>query len=377
MFNRKGEISTLVILGTLVVIGVATLMSSTVNNQRQVVDTRAAVPSCNNNPVPPPDGGYTWVANCTSSCTTNADCPQNTSDPNINPQTSNWCYGFAEGAKCLQLQRGSGSSVPPVSGSQTGGTSNSGIGAVCNNPQGCGGACNISLNNGCGYGGCRAWEACVNNTCIDTTNLGTQPAGPNACHDRASANAPENNPGSSSTGGTNPNPVPPTSIPPQGTNPTSPSTGTNTDPRPTSNPTVPPTRNTPVQNTPSPTPRTCGIGQKWCPEINKCSLEFIPCPTPTVKKTRNTNTNTDAPSRPTPTSSRVKVTLGVPPNTPTPGRVQVTLGVPPNTSNSLRESGNTNSGKRIKIYQTIESRVCTGNVNIDNGCVDLYGYYSL
>lgn len=38
-------------------------------------------------------------------CKTNADCPQNTSDRDkIVASTSNWCYGFRDGARCLQLQ---------------------------------------------------------------------------------------------------------------------------------------------------------------------------------------------------------------------------------------------------------------------------------
>ncbi|HRN70480.1 MAG TPA: hypothetical protein PLS49_04810 [Candidatus Woesebacteria bacterium] len=42
MLNRKGEISTLVILGTLVVMGVAALLNSTLNNERKILNTEAA-----------------------------------------------------------------------------------------------------------------------------------------------------------------------------------------------------------------------------------------------------------------------------------------------------------------------------------------------
>ncbi len=63
--------------------------------------------SCRNNPVSPP-GGYIWIANCSRGCTVNADCPQNTGDPNVDIATSNWCYGFPDGPRCLQLQRESG-----------------------------------------------------------------------------------------------------------------------------------------------------------------------------------------------------------------------------------------------------------------------------
>lgn len=51
MFNRKGEISTIVILGTLVVIGIGALMSSTINQNQRTLDTRAEFDgtSCNDN----------------------------------------------------------------------------------------------------------------------------------------------------------------------------------------------------------------------------------------------------------------------------------------------------------------------------------------
>lgn len=190
MFNRKGEVSTIVILGTLVVIGIAALMSSTVNNQRNTTDTRAADISCKNNPVPPPEGGYTWVANCASTCTTNADCPKNTADPgNVNPDSSSWCYGFAGGARCMQLQKGNISN--PIGGGQAPTTQPNGqpsspsaaSGAKCDKVEGCGGACNPDVNSGCGYYGCRFWEWCSpSGTCIDTTNgNGDNPPGPNAC----------------------------------------------------------------------------------------------------------------------------------------------------------------------------------------------------
>lgn len=194
MLNKKGEISAFVIIGTLVVMGIAAVMSSTVNNQSQITDTRAAGISCGNNPVPPPSGGYTWVANCGQNCTSNADCPQNTADTsNVNPTTSNWCYQFAEGTKCMQLQKGSGNTSPPNTNPTNNPTNPGGTqGGVCTTATGCGGACNSNFNQGCGYGGCRAWEDCVNNTCIDTTNLGTQPAGANACNNLATAGSPEN-----------------------------------------------------------------------------------------------------------------------------------------------------------------------------------------
>jgi hypothetical protein len=189
MFNTKGEISTVVILGTLVVIGVAALMSSTVNNQKNTTNTRASENSCKNNPVPPPEGGYTWVANCNSTCNTNADCPTNNNDPsNVNPNTSNWCFSFPEGNRCLQLQKGTitntteggnSSTIQPTV-PKTGSQSSN---AICDKVGGCGGACNPQVNSGCGYYGCRFWEWCSpSGTCIDTTNgNGNNPPGPNAC----------------------------------------------------------------------------------------------------------------------------------------------------------------------------------------------------
>ncbi len=69
---------------------------------------------------------YIWKAYCAKSCTDTAkhtDCPQNTADPNhVNKDTSNWCYQFTDGAKCLQLQfTGTGGSG---GGNGTGGTGN-------------------------------------------------------------------------------------------------------------------------------------------------------------------------------------------------------------------------------------------------------------
>lgn len=66
---------------------------------------------CRDNPVSPPSGYY-WRANCQESgrCQQNSDCPKNTSDPRVNPETSNWCYGFEgdkgtwEDWRCLRLE---------------------------------------------------------------------------------------------------------------------------------------------------------------------------------------------------------------------------------------------------------------------------------
>jgi hypothetical protein len=60
--------------------------------------------SCKDNPTSPPDG-YTWKNSC-KSCGSNDDCPQNTKDSAVNPDTSNWCFG----GKCLMLVSGGSSS---------------------------------------------------------------------------------------------------------------------------------------------------------------------------------------------------------------------------------------------------------------------------
>lgn len=46
---------------------------------------------------------YYWKADCSTTCTSKANCAQNSSDQcNVNPNDSNWCYGFEDGWKCLQ-----------------------------------------------------------------------------------------------------------------------------------------------------------------------------------------------------------------------------------------------------------------------------------
>lgn len=49
--------------------------------------------------------GYTWISYCNKVCSKNSDCPQNTSDGAVNPETSNWCYGFNNGQapRCMML----------------------------------------------------------------------------------------------------------------------------------------------------------------------------------------------------------------------------------------------------------------------------------
>jgi|GEM_PF-2892897 len=49
---------------------------------------------------------HKWKSDCSKSCTSNSDCPTNEFDSaNVAPAESNWCYGFADGSKCLLLVR--------------------------------------------------------------------------------------------------------------------------------------------------------------------------------------------------------------------------------------------------------------------------------
>ncbi len=47
--------------------------------------------------------GYSWKADCSKVCKENKDCPQNTSSEYVESKTSNWCYGFKTGLRCLKL----------------------------------------------------------------------------------------------------------------------------------------------------------------------------------------------------------------------------------------------------------------------------------
>lgn len=69
--------------------------------------------SCRDNPVDPPsvppgnNFKYRWEADCSSqeskACKVNSDCPQ-TDDPAVRASSSNWCYEFLEGNRCLKLE---------------------------------------------------------------------------------------------------------------------------------------------------------------------------------------------------------------------------------------------------------------------------------
>jgi hypothetical protein len=104
---QKGEIATVIAIGTLLVVGISTFAASYfINKNKQTTVSKAAEPgNCRNDPEAPLKG-YVWKADCNKPCVTNADCPKNTTDGSVNPETSNWCYYFATpGPRCLQLQR--------------------------------------------------------------------------------------------------------------------------------------------------------------------------------------------------------------------------------------------------------------------------------
>jgi hypothetical protein len=113
VFNSKrGEIATIITLGTLLILGISTLVSSAFLNKNtpQTTKTKAAV-TCGDNP----EGaypGFRWKADCSlkGQCVTKDTCPENP-DKNVNkdPKETKWCYGFAGPAgnssdwRCMML----------------------------------------------------------------------------------------------------------------------------------------------------------------------------------------------------------------------------------------------------------------------------------
>jgi hypothetical protein len=115
--SNRGEIITILTIGTFLVLGIATLLSSTVlKNQAPTQKSKASF-NCNMYPgvaAPNPqasssNAGYYWQANCAQWCPNNVNgggCPKNTSQGEVNEGTSAWCYGFDDGARCMQLKYG-------------------------------------------------------------------------------------------------------------------------------------------------------------------------------------------------------------------------------------------------------------------------------
>lgn len=73
--------------------------------------------ACRDNPTGSnPPSGYKWKALCGQSCTSNNQCPKNTTQGEVNPDTSAWCWGFPEGGRCLQLRYIETSTITPPAG---------------------------------------------------------------------------------------------------------------------------------------------------------------------------------------------------------------------------------------------------------------------
>ncbi|MBI2018620.1 hypothetical protein HYS96_02830 [Candidatus Daviesbacteria bacterium] len=101
------------IIGFLIVITLISGVAIGVRLVQQQTQLKSkAVDTCGDNPVPPPEGGYTWKADCSSVCNSNTDCPIGANNQ------EGWCYGFEGGAKCLKLvSTGNvGTGAAPVAG---------------------------------------------------------------------------------------------------------------------------------------------------------------------------------------------------------------------------------------------------------------------
>lgn len=127
--SQRGEIATLLTIGAVIFLGISTLVSSTLLKNTQTTKSKASTGTCRDNPEAPP-AGYTWKADCARACSSNSDCPKNTSSGYVDPNSSSWCYGFESGFRCLQLQYGGGGTS---TGSQPGGTTSQPSGSGTNN----------------------------------------------------------------------------------------------------------------------------------------------------------------------------------------------------------------------------------------------------
>lgn len=89
--------------------------------------------------------GTLWEADCSKSCSSNANCPKRTSG-DTNPDTSNWCYMFSNGSYCLMRNQSGGggggtgaTATPPPGATPTSGATVAGgcftLGADVNRSQ--------------------------------------------------------------------------------------------------------------------------------------------------------------------------------------------------------------------------------------------------
>lgn len=105
-FNQQGSAKVLVLILLVAGIGIGTYSVGQNASANNLV-------SCRDNPVDPPsvppgnNFKYRWEADCSSqeskACKVNSDCPQ-TDDPAVRASSSNWCYQFSEGNRCLKLE---------------------------------------------------------------------------------------------------------------------------------------------------------------------------------------------------------------------------------------------------------------------------------
>ncbi len=210
MLNRKGEISTIIILGTLVVIGIGALMSSTINQEQQTLNTRAEFDGtfCNDN--------IEDSLNGSGNTSFNINCWGN-----LNRQylyVLFWCPEQKQGAPYC-------GDVRDIAGSQA---------QILDQAQGATVPTNItkSTDKTCG---CVSWQVGVRNTNGEIGWAGAAMlCSTNACDSNTPTSQPTN--------------IPPTSRPPSNPPPTNRPATTNPQPtRPPQNPTQRPS------NTPTPT----------------------------------------------------------------------------------------------------------------------------
>lgn len=147
--NGFSALSLIIVGVTLLAIPLGVVL---VQRQTQIKSKAVGEGTCRDNPpsaVAP--AGFTWKADCSRQCNTNNDCPQNNWDTsNVNPSSSNWCYGFegptnsSQDWRCLTYIRnacssagastcGGGGSYSQSSYNAYSQSSYSGGGGTCNN----------------------------------------------------------------------------------------------------------------------------------------------------------------------------------------------------------------------------------------------------